>query len=153
MTFAVWGYVLAKMRPERGTEVFRLEINPMLLGAILGEKPEDVEEVINKLCSPDERSRSNGEEGRRLVREGQFLYRVVNGAKYNAGAIKAMRRKYHREYARANGPGGPSGRELTAEKLDGDGKVRAAERLAESANAPRRTRPEPEDPPVEEYEP
>jgi hypothetical protein len=77
------GYVIAAQRPHRemGSVV---ELNPVLLAAMIGEKAEDVEKGIKFLCSPDKSSRSKEEEGRRLVEVGPFLYRVVNGAKYRA---------------------------------------------------------------------
>lgn len=81
--FAVLGYVIAAQRPHRelGSVV---ELNPVLLSAMLGEKVEDVEKGIKFLCSPDKNSRSKEADGRRLVEAGPFLYQVVNGAKYRA---------------------------------------------------------------------
>lgn len=81
--FAVWGYVIANMRED--TEVgAQVELNPQLLGYILGAKEAEVQKAIDYLCAPDPRSRTKELEGRRLVQQGQFAYQVVNGAKYLA---------------------------------------------------------------------
>lgn len=74
--FAVWGYVIAN---ANGGQV---ELNPKLLGAMIGCDPERIEAAIEYLCKEDKNSRSPDEGGRRLVREGQFAYRVVNHALY-----------------------------------------------------------------------
>lgn len=94
--FAVMGYVIANAKPDRavGTQV---ELNPKLLGYILGEPEERVIEAIELLCAPDPNSRSSEEEGRRLVRLGSFSYRVVNGAKYRAIRDEEDRRRQNRE--------------------------------------------------------
>jgi hypothetical protein len=94
--FAVWGYVIAKMRPddELGAVVI---LNSRLLAPILGESVESVQESIDWLCSPDPESRSKTEEGRRLIRLGQFDYRVVNGAYYRSLRDEEQRRIQNRE--------------------------------------------------------
>lgn len=99
ITFAVMGYVIANAQPDRevGTQV---ELNPKLLAAILGEKEKDVQSAIDKLCSPDSKSRSEGKGGRRLIRLGQFSYQVVNGAKYRAIRDEEQRRVQNREAQR-----------------------------------------------------
>lgn len=81
--FAVWGYVIANMKPdsEVGSQV---ELNPRLLAYILGDDEEVVQGAIDKLCAPDPESRTKEAEGRRLIRLGQFAYQVVNGPKYHA---------------------------------------------------------------------
>ena len=88
--FAVWNYVIAKA--NRGT----LELNPPLLAFILGGEVKEVEEAIKFLCSEDPRSRSSEEGGRRLVKEGQFQYRVVNWGKYHGIRTKEDQREYNR---------------------------------------------------------
>ena len=110
LTFAVWSYVLGKMKPSRKDLQFYVEINPVLLGAILGEDKDEVASVIKKMCGPDEQSRSKDEKGARLCREGQFLYRVINGAKYNEIRSHEHRREYQRLWQAAyrkkgKGPG------------------------------------------------
>lgn len=87
IVFAVWGYVVANMKParfkDRGSEMI-VELNTKILATVLGESVEDVESAIAKLCAPDPESRSTQDDGRRLIDEGAFLYRVVNGRKYAA---------------------------------------------------------------------
>jgi hypothetical protein len=95
VVFAVMGYVISTQVPGEDGEM-RLEMNPELLGFILGEKAEAVDEAIRFLCGPDPKSRSREEGGRRLVKEGEFLYRVVNGAKYRAMGDPARRREQNR---------------------------------------------------------
>lgn len=99
MRFAVLDFVITTQKPSRefGSVV---EINPILLAAILGEKVEDVNEAISFLCAPDANSRSKEEEGRRMVKLGEFLYRVVNGAKYRAIRDEEERRTQNREAQR-----------------------------------------------------
>jgi hypothetical protein len=81
MVFAVWGYVIANSDESRewGTVV---SLNPRLLGPILGESLKDVEKAIEYLCAPDPESQSKEQNGRRLIRIGQYEYQVVNGARY-----------------------------------------------------------------------
>ncbi len=92
--FAVWGYVIAN------TVNSRVELNPMLLASVLGSTPDKVEAAIAKLCGPDEKSRSTAHDGRRLVREGQFQYFVVNHETYRAIRNEEDRRAYNREKQR-----------------------------------------------------
>lgn len=97
LTFAVWGYVIAHMVPDGVAGSMSVELNPKLLGPILGEPVKDVQAVIEKLCGPDAESRSKEEGGRRLVRLGQFDYRVVNGMKYREMRDQENRRRQLRE--------------------------------------------------------
>jgi hypothetical protein len=96
LIFSVWGYVIASAHRD-GT----VEINPTLLAAMIGKcSPEEVADAVNSLCLPDANSRSKAEEGRRLVREGQFLYRIVNFGTYHAIRDEDQRKVYMREYMR-----------------------------------------------------
>lgn len=81
IVFAVMGYVIANMEldPEVGAQV---ELNAELLGHVFGEPEPVVQKAIDFLCQPDPKSRSKDEDGRRLVRVGEYAYRVVNGLKY-----------------------------------------------------------------------
>lgn len=99
VVFAVMGYVIAMQRPDRsvGSQV---ELNPRLLAAILGEPVDAVERAIEYLCAPDPQSTTADEGGRRLVRLGQFAYRVVNGPKYLAIRNEETRRQQVREAQR-----------------------------------------------------
>ena len=79
--FAVMSYIIAKMVPDREHGMV-VEINPKLLAFTLGETQKNVESAIDFLCKPDKHSRTKDEQGRRLIRLGEFDYRVVNGLKY-----------------------------------------------------------------------
>lgn len=95
MAFALMGYVIANLRPD-ATVGAQVELNPRLLALILGESQASVQKAIEFLCAPDPASRSKDEGGRRLVRLGEYAYRVVNGAKYHAMRTEAERRDYNR---------------------------------------------------------
>lgn len=88
--FAVWGYIITKCRT--GT----MEINPKLLSFILGGTEKEIEDALTFLQEPDPASRSSKEGGRRLVKEGQYQYRVVNWEEYNRIRSEADRREYNR---------------------------------------------------------
>jgi hypothetical protein len=138
LTFAVWSYVLGKMKPSRKDAQFYVEINPVLLAAILGEGQGEVEAVILKMCGPDESSRTKDEKGARLIREGQFLYRVVNGAKYNDLRSHDQRLAYQRvkqaEYRRTKKQrlvaAQSSEREKRFVEADGNGEIARADEIA-----------------------
>ena len=94
VVFAVMGYVIANQRPHK--DEFQVELNPTLLAFILGEPEDDVMVAIERLCSPDSKSRTKTEEGRRLVKVGEFDYRVVNGVKYAKIRCEEERREANR---------------------------------------------------------
>src|SRR5689334_9730282 len=81
VVFAVWGYVIANMEPDK-TVGMQVELNPRYLAGVFGEPAEAIALAIEKLCSPDPESRSKEQEGRRIIRIGQFAYQVVNGVYY-----------------------------------------------------------------------
>lgn len=95
VVFAVWSYVIAHVKPP-GV----VELNAALLGPVLGCPVGDVEKALEVLCAPDERSRTPEHEGRRLLREGQFLYRVPTWGHYHAMRNDDERRAYNREAQR-----------------------------------------------------
>lgn len=88
--FAVWNYVIAKTR--KGV----VELNPKLLAAILGGTEEEIQSAMDFLQKEDLNSRSKAEDGRRLIREGQFQYRVVNWQAYAEIRREEDRREYNR---------------------------------------------------------
>ena len=88
--FAVWGYIITKAK--RGF----IEINPKLLAFTLGGSEEEVQAALNFLQEPDPNSRSKSEGGRRLVKEGQFQYRIVNWQIYDEIKNEIERRDYNR---------------------------------------------------------
>lgn len=129
--FATWGYVIA--HAVNG----QVELNTRLVAVVLGCTVEQVDAAVAVLCAPDPNSRSKEDDGRRLIREGQFAYHVVNHAKYNAMRNESDRREYnrikqreHRERAKLasvpqdaprahsapTGPTRPSKRDLAREK-------------------------------------
>lgn len=99
IVFAVMGYVIANQQADKkvGSQV---HLNSVLLSAILGEDQKDVERAIDYLCSPDTKSTTKKEGGRRLIKIGQFSYQVVNGAKYLAIRDEETRREQNREAQR-----------------------------------------------------
>ncbi len=99
VVFAVMGYVISNQVPNFEGDMI-VELNPKLLGFILGEPPEDVASAITFLCSPDPGSRTKTEDGKRLLRDGEFSYVVVNGRQYRAMGDPARRREQNREAKR-----------------------------------------------------
>lgn len=95
VVFAVWGYVIATMKPDREVG-FQVELNSKLLANTLGEPEDTIADAIRFLCSPDPKSRSKLEEGRRLVQLSEYDYRVVNGQHYHAIRDEESRRAFNR---------------------------------------------------------
>jgi hypothetical protein len=89
--FAVWGYIIANAGRDS-----LVELNPAMLANTLGCPLSDVSAAIEYLSSPDPGSRSKADEGRRIVREGQFQYRVVNHATYRSIRCDEDRKEYNR---------------------------------------------------------
>lgn len=125
IVFAVWGYVIAKQKPDRtyGSQVC---LNPKLLSPILGESEKDIVAAIQYLCSPDPQSRTKEHEGRRLIKLGEFDYQVVTGAKYRAIRSAEERRESNRIYqqrsrARKAAEQNPLPGEAAAERLAREG--------------------------------
>lgn len=95
--FALWNYILTKAR--RGV----VEINPKLVAFTLGGETGDLSEVIKQvedaleyLQRPDPESRSHLEDGKRIIKEGQFQYRIVNWDDYEKIRQEAENREYNR---------------------------------------------------------
>lgn len=93
--FALMPYVIANARPDRRWGGY-VELNPKLLSVIFGCSEAEVEQAIEFLCSPDPRSRTPAEEGRRLVKLGPYDYRVVNYERYRAIRDEEQRREQNR---------------------------------------------------------
>jgi hypothetical protein len=89
--FAVWNYIITN------THFGVIELNPKLLHAILGGKLEDVESALKFLSQPDGESRNKEAEGRRIVKEGQFQYRVVSWSAYQEMRNEGDLREYNRQ--------------------------------------------------------
>lgn len=92
--FAVWGYVISKGHYTTET----IELNPKLLAFILGSKEDEVSKAIDFLASPDINSRTKEHEGRRLIKQGEFLYYVPNLKRYRDTFDEDNRREYMKEY-------------------------------------------------------
>lgn len=92
--FAVWGFVISHAIDSR------VELNPKLLSAIIGEPEETIRLAIAKLMEPDDESRSKVNDGRRLIREGQFQYFVPTWENYRKIRQEEERREYNREMQR-----------------------------------------------------
>ena len=92
--YAVWDYCITKNRSGF------IELNPKLLAFVLDGGHEGseqkVSDAIDFLTKPDPSSRSKVEDGRRLVKEGQFQYRMVNWASYEGVKSIADLREYNR---------------------------------------------------------
>lgn len=94
VVFAVWGYVIANTRDSI------VELNPIILGAILGCTPEEITAAIDKLCEPDEKSRGVEHNGSRLVKKTEFAYFVPTYEKYRNIRNENERREYMKNYMR-----------------------------------------------------
>lgn len=95
--FAVWPYIIAH---TRHTDCC-VELNPELMMAVIGKcTAEEIRAAIAYFEAPDAKSRSKELDGRRLVREGEFLYRVVNFKKYKDIRDQDERREYQRNLMR-----------------------------------------------------
>jgi len=92
--YAVWDYCITKNRCGI------VELNPKLLAFVLDGGREGsekmVEEAIEYLTRPDPKSRSPESEGRRLVKEAQYQYRMVNWQYYESIKSIADLREYNR---------------------------------------------------------
>jgi hypothetical protein len=69
--FSVWGYVISHMMPnkEYGTTV---ELNPGIIGFLIGMPEAAVLAKIEQMCQPDAKSRTKDEEGRKLVKVAEY---------------------------------------------------------------------------------
>jgi hypothetical protein len=93
--FAVWAYVIANTKPDS-----LVELNPLLISAVLGDSAERVEQAIELLCSTDEKSRSKVCDGKRLIKKGEFLYFVPRYNHFRSLRNDEERRQYFREKKR-----------------------------------------------------
>lgn len=100
--YAVWGYVIAKQR--RRINRMYVELNPQKLAPMFSTTPDVILEAIRDLCTPDLRSRSTVEQGRRLVpvnqnveHDGPRTFWVVNGFYYRRKRDKEERQEQNRQ--------------------------------------------------------
>lgn len=100
--WAVWDYCITCMRPRKLDGECFVEMNVALLAATFSTTPDDVRRAIAYLCADDPDSRTETEDGRRLVLEhgtpgGLATYRVVNGAAYRRVRDEDTRREQVRQ--------------------------------------------------------
>lgn len=93
--FAVWSYIIANARPPG-----LVELNPVILSAVIGTPVDDIERALNVLTGPDSRSRTKTHDGRRLIPAGEFLYEVPTWAKYRDARNDDERKAYNAEAQR-----------------------------------------------------
>ena len=94
--YAVWGYCISCADPEDHT----VDLNPVLLSAIIGDTVERMEEAVSYLCSPDPNSHCQEENGARLVHQTGFSYFLVTHEAYRDMKNNEELRAYHRENKR-----------------------------------------------------
>jgi hypothetical protein len=123
--FAVMGYVIANMEPDK---VYgeRVTLNPAIIAAAIGKTSIDaMQSAIDFLASPDVKTSTPGDDGRRIVMIEPFIYRVVNGRMYRKirdqqemREASAMRQATFRarKRARKRKGAGPTLAERNAEK-------------------------------------
>lgn len=92
--FAIWAYIISNAKEGQ------IELNPKHLAVLIGMSVKEVEDVINFLCEPDPYSRSKKEDGRRLIKNGQFQYEVVNFKEYHNIRKAEERREYFKNKKR-----------------------------------------------------
>jgi hypothetical protein len=95
LTFAVWSYIIANTKPDH-----RVELNPSALSPLFNVPEADVKAVIDFFCAPDPSSRSKQHRGKRLLREGQFIYFVTGHQRFRDCKSNDARREYMRNYMR-----------------------------------------------------
>lgn len=88
--FAVWGYVISHTKDSV------VELNPRKLADTLGGTKEEIVKAIKFLMEKDPESRHKAHEGRRLLREGEFQYRVPSWDEYRKIMNEDERREYNR---------------------------------------------------------
>lgn len=93
--FALMGYIIANQKPDPAVGG-QVRLNAKVLATIFGDTEHRIQEAIDFLCAPDPKSTTPDEDGRRLVKIGQFDYRVVNAAKYLAIRNEEERREANR---------------------------------------------------------
>lgn len=134
LVFSVMGYVIAKQRPagEIGKQRMEVLLNPKVIAPILGEMEAGVQKAIEFLCAPDPLTTTPGEEGRRLVKIGNFQYWVVNGWKYRQERQAEIRREQNRlaqqRYRAKVNPLSLNGQPSTSERISLEGELNRATR-------------------------
>jgi len=94
--FAVWGFVIANAVDST------VELHPTYVSAVIGMTEERFGKALEWLMRPDSKSRTEAEDGRRLVSEGAYQYHVPSWEKWNNLRNEEDRRAKNREYKRAS---------------------------------------------------
>lgn len=95
---ALMAYAIANAKPPDGV----VEINVELAAFQIGDSVERIQEALEYLLSPDPKSRSQVDDGRRMVRVGEYLYRLVNWKTYRDGTDYEARRAYWADRQKAH---------------------------------------------------
>jgi hypothetical protein len=90
--FAIWVYILSNTDRDHHVEINCADIADRI-GNITAER---VGQIVQKFCEPDEASRSKVHEGRKLTREGEYDYFVINHAEYSKILNNEDRKEYFR---------------------------------------------------------
>jgi len=90
---AVMAYAVSHAKPPDGV----VELNPKYLSLVIGASISEMETAISFLVAPDVDSRTKTLEGRRLERNGQFSYRLVNWFAHRQGLDDESRKEYFRQ--------------------------------------------------------
>lgn len=128
---ALMAYAVSHAKPPDG----EVEINPALAAYQIGDSVERIEQALAYLQAADPQSRSKGEEGRRLVRMGEYRYRLVNWLAHREGTDVEAQHRYWRkkqaEYRSRRARKGAGSREQIVERLRREGKDAEADRIEE----------------------
>jgi hypothetical protein len=95
VAFAVWGYVVAHVKPDH-----RVEVNARVVAMVIGCKEKEVIAVLKSFCEPDHASRNKDHQGRKLIKEGEYLYYVTGHERFSKCKDHEGRREYQRNYQR-----------------------------------------------------
>ena len=91
--FAVWAYILANANKDGS-----IELNPKIMAVAIGMPEASVQKVLTKLQQPDPNSRCKDEDGKRLIKSGEFFYEIVNYVTYRDIQNIRHRNDYMRKY-------------------------------------------------------
>ncbi len=94
--FAVWSYCIAHADPETHT----VDLNPVLLSAVIGEPVERINAAIDYLSAPDEHSHCTEHNGARIVHQTGYAYYLVTHEQYRNISNNQDLRKYFRDKKR-----------------------------------------------------
>lgn len=90
---SLMAYAVSHAKPPEGI----VEINVELVAFQIGDSVERIQQALDFLMSPDPQSRTKDEEGKRLVKIGEFAYKLVTWQKHRDGTDVDARRAYWAE--------------------------------------------------------